>query len=444
MEQIEPIEIANTQPTQTIKFDYWTEELIQLMPLDINSLVFSGNLLFKSYLNYMGQTVDTNKNPDKLDYIDLYLLGSVETKLRKIENIVYLLETVFEQHINAGASDSLNNTLYIMIQGIPRIIRLINTNSTKPADIFYNFKFAHELMYWSEQGLYISPFAKLSIGLGQALANPSVRCRAHLHELNEVKTNGLSINSYIEEFPMVDTGDIKYGIRKRKFNDIANFYLQTKNLQYRDDVFRLISFLGLSQASLNNPNYLLYVNKFVQPNENFLQEQVYNIHWKKSSGGFTSGCFSMGDYDKIIMDVHIEECYKLDSSKYFYFLSVNNPVIGEKFKQMVSFCLGYLENDRTCILDSQALDPNEKIIFNVTKTKPDVSVSGISLDIDELANQCAQLNKLCFIAIHNKEIENNQDVTVVFSLYNLKRDSGITHVKKCYEKVFAEIFQILV
>ena len=253
MEQIEPTVI--TQQTPSIKFDTWTDEIIQLMPLDINSLVFSGNLLYKSYLNSIGKTDDTNKNPNQLDYIDLYLLGSVETKLKKIENIVFLLETVFEQNINAGAADFLNNTLYLMIQGVPRMIRLI-----KPADIFSNFKFAHELMYWSDQGLYISPFAKLSIGLGQALANPSVRCKVYFHELNEVKKNGLSISSYIEEFPMVDTSDIKYGIRKRKFSEVNNFYLQTKNLQYRDDIFRLISFLG---ASIMNPALQKYIIQII-------------------------------------------------------------------------------------------------------------------------------------------------------------------------------------
>ena len=189
---------------------------------------------------------------------------------------------------------------------------------------------------------------------------------------------------------------------------------------------------------------LSQVKKFTQPNENFLQEQVWNIQWEKSSGGFTRGCFSICDYDKIIMDVHVEECYKFDSTKYFYFLSVNNPVIEEKFKQMVKFCLSYLENDRTCILDSQALDPDEKVIFNVGNTKPDASASGMVLDFNKPVDKCAQLNKLCFVAIYNKEIEDDQDITVIFSLYNLKRDSEGPSAKKCYEKVFAEIFQILV
>jgi len=423
--------------TQTLKFDFWTEEILQLMPLDNDSLVFSGNLLTKSYLTSQDKSLNIVE-PEKVEFIDLYLLGSDETKKKTIEQIVYLVETVFEQNISVGATDGTR--ILIMIQCVPRIIRLLNTTETKPSGIFNSMAFAHQLMYWSNTGLHISPFAKLSIEFKQVLPNPNVRHRVLLDKLYEIKNYGLSLSPYIEEFPMIDFDDKVNKPKHQNPAEFTNFYIQTKNLQSRDDVFRMINHLGLKQVSLHSCEYLKQVRVQSIENENFLQEEVFNIAYNKPSGGFSRGTFCFGRLDKIIMDVHVEECYKLDSNRYFYFLSINNPNVAEKFKNMVKFCLQDLTNSRTCILNSRALDPNEREIFNVSNTLP--NFPDVMTNIKEFETVCDDSDKLCFLALYDKQIESHEDQIIIFTLYNLKTQY-ISHTAINFEKVFVEIFDTI-
>ncbi len=443
---MEQSQITSNKPvTSELKFDYWTWEILEIMPLDVNSLVFSGDLLVKTYLNSIrpeSNPVDSNG----FEFIDLYLFGPDEEKIKQVEKIVNMLQTIFDQHIIAGASGS--GVIHIIIQGVPRMVRLFNIKSSNLSNIFNSSSFAHSVMYWSNQGLYLSPFAKYSLDINQVLPNPDARFRAGLSELKAVKELGFEITSYIAEFPIIDINTIKTNTRGQ--GEITNFYNQQKNLQFRDDVFKLINFCKLAQIPLynyeflNNTVYTIPTGK----NENFLENSSstnFNINYGKNphNVSFTKGIFNSGNLNKIIMNVHVEDYYKY-SSTYFYFLSINNSEVADKFKEMILFCLQDLENSRSCIIDSEALEPNEKVIFNVGNSLP--VIPDVSLSIEECASKCANLNKLCFMAVCDKEIFVNQDLSIIFTLYNLKKSHYdlITNenVKNC-EKTFVEIYSVL-
>ncbi len=435
---------SNKPVTPELKFDYWTWEILDIMPLDVNSLVFSGDLLIKTYLNSTrpeSKIIDTNG----FEFIDLYLFGSGEEKIKKVEKIVNMLQTIFDQHIIAGASGS--GVIHIIIQGVPRMVRLFNIKSPNLSDIFNSNPFAHSEMYWSNQGLHLSPFAKYSLDSNQVLPNPNARFRAGLSELKAVKELGFEITSYIAEFPMIDTNGQKTSTRGQ--GEIKQFYNQHRNLQFRDDVFKLINFCKLVQIPLynyeflNNTVYLVPNGK----NENFLENSSnanFDIGYGKNpnSANFLKGIFWSENLNKIIMDVQVEDYYKYNST-YFYFLSINNSEVADKFKEMVLFCMQDLENSRTCIIDSEALDPNEKVIFNVGNSLP--VIPDVSLGIEECASKCTNLNKLCFMAVYDKEIFANQDLPIIFTLCNLKKSEYdvITNDKiKNFEKTFVEIHSV--
>ncbi len=443
---MEQAQITSNKPsTPAIKFDYWTEEILQLLPIDANSLIFSGDLLFKLYLNT--QIPDLNLvNSDSFEFIDLYLFGSGENKIKIVENIINILQTIFEQHVIAGASDA--NQINIIIQGVPRIIRLANTNLSNISEIFNSSPFAHMSMYWSNQGLWISPFAKYSFETNQVLPNPNAKFRATLNDLVAVRKTNMQINQYISEFPMVEI--TKSNPKEKTITEIKKFYVQQKNLQCRDDVFKLINYCGLRQVPLGNYDFLSQIlyNLSPQKNENFLDNfsnQNYLVNYEKSSSSsFTRGIFSEGNLNKIILDVHVEDCYKFGvNNTYFYFLSINNPDMADKFKQMVQFCLSDLENSRTCILDSAALDDNARAIFNVANSTPSFAHLDVTTNIEECVSKCKQLDKLCFLAISDKSIESDQDLFIIFTLYNLKKTAHTTTTNGNYEKVFIEVYSVL-
>jgi hypothetical protein len=442
---MEQSQTTSNKNSLSIKFDYWTEEILQLMPLDVNSLVFSGDLLVKSYLNST-QTESKLIDDNEFEYIDLYLFGPVDNKIKIMEKIINILQIIFEQHIIAGASGS--GVIHIIIQGVPRMVRLFNIKSSNPSDMFNSNPFAHSVMYWSNQGLYLSPFAKYSLNTNQVLPNPDARFRAGLHELKAVKELGFGISSYIAEFPMINIYRPK--LNTRGLSEIKNFYTKQKNLEFRDDVFKLINFCNLHQISLYNYEFLNNI-VYVLPNgknENFLEyssSDCFDIYYGENphNASFIKGIFNFENLNKIIMDVHVEDCYKYGST-YFYFLSITNSDVAEKFKEMVQFCLHDLENPRSCIIDSKALNLNEKNIFNVENSLP--VISDVSLGIKDCAIKCSNLNKLCFMAIYDKEIYVEQDVSILFTLYNLKKfydDNYNDEQVKKYEKAFVEIYSVL-
>lgn len=411
-----------------LDLDYFTCGLLKYIPLDYNSMIFSGGLLFDAYYARVHETKSTYDLQELKD-IDLFLFGSEEIKISNVQKIVGNLQLAYGAHkVFIGVSRAVCT---ICIVGLPRIVQIICTNYEKPEQVIDNFDMAHVAMYYSDKGFHATPFAKLSVQIKQVLQNPKCSKRAKPSRLIKYKSRGMDISEYIKEFPFnIFNPDAVY-----KKTSESLYYRQTKNLTIIGDkdiesdcedvefiksmkIF-LRNKLGLQFLTIDKDNSKWVENiewfgdfEYLQPKENFLSEsnqiqidsygsdEFYSAIVHKTPSHSSLKIRNL--YSDLMVTGKIAHVIKEAGgiSEYFYYMiwTVEDPDTIELVKQAVKVCVDDLaigENSRefyeTGILDSLALSNEERVLYNVENFPHDKYANA---ELTEKVNQCAGLSGL--------------------------------------------------
>lgn len=395
---INPIHFANHE----LDLDYFTCGLLKYIPLDINSIIFSGGLLFDAYYCHAYKT-KSSYDLNKIKDIDLFLIGSNEKKKQNTIQIIETLEKVFgNSKIRIGLNCSV---ISIFIIGIPRIVQIVCTNYLNALDVIDNFDFAHVAMYYSSQGFYASPFAKMSIQLKQVLHNPKYGKRAKFSRLIKYKSRGMDISSYIEEFPFTTiTCGIVYikQCQQEIYTSTENLItpmLSIKNFFLNMKPFNIEPFIIDDVIWSGDFNYF-------GDKENFLLNNSLSVGIKKDDDQYYSSYILKNNLTSLMLNIHIKNIIKEKGgmNNYFYYMiwTISNPNLIELIKEMIKVGVNDLKikpEERlffeTPILDSLGLSSEEKILFNV-ENFPHSKYS--NYELTEAINQCKSLNEFCFFA----------------------------------------------
>lgn len=119
----------------------YTFGLNNVIPWENGGFVFSGGLL--------SDIVKNNFNAELMD-IDLFLYGSTESKINTLNKLLDNLDLNQYNYI-FGCNGSV---IYIMVQGISRLIQLIMTKKTKPEEIIDGFDFTHLQIYYDGNKIF--------------------------------------------------------------------------------------------------------------------------------------------------------------------------------------------------------------------------------------------------------------------------------------------------
>lgn len=414
-----------------LDLDYFTCGLVKLIPFDSDSIVFTGGLLFDAYYAHVHQTKPFYNLQDLKD-IDLFLIGTEENKISITSNIISNLKLAYgDENVFASIQYSV---ISIYIVGIPRIVQLICTNYLKPDEVINSFDFAHVAMYVTNNGFYASPFAKMAVKLKKVLPNPNCGKRAKLSRLIKYASRGLDISDYVKEFP-ITTNDASQ-IQKKSHE--SYIYEETENLVNRknyciDDLIN--NRFGKIGLDINKNAWSDLINwsgnfAYLQPKENFLHNSnkldiiglrvddneyytslvgkkvIYETHNKQIEAIETNETNQTVFLDFIVKakvskiifgPVEIDD-YKGDWSYHVIWTLCDQEQI-DFVKHVVNTGISdlavpdeFLKFYETGILDSEALSPEEKTIFNVSNF-PHVKYA--NSELTEEINKCSKSNEFC-------------------------------------------------
>jgi len=408
-----------------LDLDWFTCGILKHIPLDESTVIFAGGLLFDAYYAYVHQTKSTY-DLEELKDIDLFLMGPEEKKISIVKTIIENLQLAYgESNVVVGVDRAV---ITICIVGLPRMVQIICTNYEKAEQVIDNFDMAHVAMYYSNKGFFATPFAKLSVSTKQVLPNPKCGKRAKPARLLKYKSRGMDISQYIKEFPF----NVVNFAQIYKKNNERNKYIESKNLsewskkatKINDYIIYIMSFLGLRQLKFNK-NSLEWTEQiewsgnfeYLQPKENFLSESNslkidrrddnnFYVAFAHKTPSIISSSRTSELYSDFMCTGKMTHLIKESGgmSDYFYYLiwTVEDPDTIELIKQVVKLCVDDLAVDEksrefyeTCILDSQALTPEERILYNVKNFPHDKYANA---ELSEKVLSCANLPGLFLFA----------------------------------------------
>ena len=428
-------------PNPELNLDWFTCGLLNYIPLEQNTLIFTGGLLFDAYYAHVHQTQSTY-DLEELRDIDLFLMGTKEKKIQIVQTIFTNLKEAYgESRVVVGVDRAV---ISIYIAGLPRIVQIICTNYEKAEQVIDNFDMAHVAMYYSDKGFFPTPFAKLSVNIKRVLPNPKCSKRAKPARLIKYQSRGMDVSEYIKEFPFNVVNHEAVYKKERE----SLYYRQTKNFtvigdknlesecesddegtkaqkMFDGESMRVylkkkfgIQLLKISNDNLGWVDHIEWSGDFeyLQPKENFLSEsnqlqidsqdcgEFYTAVAHKTPGNSSKKFRNI--YSDLMVTGKLVHVIKEAGgmSEYFYYLiwTVQDPDTIELIKQVVAACVSDLainENSKefyeTCILDSQALSPEERVLYNVENFPHDKYSNA---ELKEKIAQCVNLPELCLFA----------------------------------------------
>ncbi len=391
-------EVCVTGLSNQLDLDELTYGIIGLIPLDINSMIFSGGLLFDGYWNKNFNTgSNTPYDPTQLKDIDLFLFGPTD-KVR--ENILTVVEIIKKKYGKSNVHVGLDRSVIsIIIIGIPRIVQLICTGKYTANEVIEDFDLAHVMLYWSNAGLYVSPFALVSMGLRQILPNPKAKKTAKFSRLIKYNSRGLGLGKYIEEYQFirVDKGKIfksKQWIRNYEYTnnlksgEWSSSQALFNNLNMPLEKFKIESvelsgnfdYVGFNEVFLDvdyvikNVNDKKVLGKLFNINQLVKMKprtELSSPHQVPARYDFVfTGEIVCYEYDeKIVTSVYNYNRLDQYNGPYVMVVAIENPrVISSilNYLEKMMYSLGeYRQYGTTCLFDSQVLTPEQKVFFNV-------------------------------------------------------------------------------
>ncbi len=397
-----------------LDLDEVTYGIIGLIPLDINSMIFSGGLLFDTYWKKNFNQAMPWANTQVRD-IDLFLFGSAEKKKKNILSVIEILKGKFgEDKICVGLKGAV---ITILIVGIPRIVQLTCTDKWSADEVIYDFDLAHVMLYWSNLGLRVSPFALVSMSMREILPNPKSKKTAKMSRLVKYQEKGLDIGRYISEYPFIFEDEYKANL----FENIDYQYNKTNNLETIGEKFykcftgpngelkkvlrplAVFDNLGFeySRESKQTQTQEFDVNKvnlsgdfeYLGGPEPFLRRDFRVL--KSKNTWCTKDCYYAKLYKynipeqfsrsyrhrylidgEIVSYIYCKNFREYHSKKTYSYqgphvviLAIDNPQTISNIKtfvRMVMECLGEQKPwATTCLFDSKAIEPEEKKYFCV-------------------------------------------------------------------------------
>ncbi len=410
-------EVCVTGLSNQLDLDELTYGIIGLIPLDINSMIFSGGLVFDAYWNKnFNINVNTTYDPTQLKDIDLFLFGPTD-KVR--ENILTVVEIIKKKYGKANVRVCLDRSVItIIIKEIPRIVQLICTGKHTANEVIEDFDLAHVMLYWSDQGLYVSPFALVSMSLREILPNPKAKKTAKFSRLIKYNSRGLGLSKYIEEYQFIHVckSKIIYSV------PLENFKIESVELTGNFD------YVGSNEVFLDTDKIFscfFSVDCVVKNiNDAKVSDRLFNINQlvKIKPGPQLSSQFQnrvSARYDFVFAGEIV--CYEyneqLEKSVYNYnrldqysgphvmVVSIENPLVISsiiQYLEKMMYSLGeYRQYATSCLFDSAVLAPEQKVFFNVNHSNRYSMFAKVQ---DNFVNS----NKL-YIAITSKnEVQNEK------------------------------------
>ncbi len=405
-------EVCVTGLSNQLDLDELTYGIIGLIPLDINSMIFSGGLAFDAYWKKnFNQTMvwDDTQVRD----IDLFLFGSAEKKKENILLVIEILKEQFgEDKICVGLKGAV---ITILIVGIPRIVQITCTDKWSADEVIYDFDLAHVMLYWSDQGLRVSPFALVSMSMREILPNPKSKKTAKMSRLVKYQAKGLGIGRYINEYPFIFEDEYKANL----FENLDYEYNKTNNLEKIGEKFykcftgpsgelkkvlqplALFNKLGLTNRNdenqikefqidhvnlsgdfeyLGGPEPFLHRDFRVLKSDNswenndcqYAKLYKYNIPEQFSKSYrhryLIDGEIVSYTYCKNFSEYHSKKTYS-HQGPHVVILAIDNPQTISNIKTFMHMMMESLGEQKpwatTCLFDSKAIEPEEKEYFCV-------------------------------------------------------------------------------
>ncbi len=122
-----------------------THNLIDIVPFELDNIVFSGGLLFECI---------KNTQIEELSDIDLFLFGSDNKKILTYIKLVSNLKSYCETNSLEYFIGFNQSVVYIFVRTIPRIIQLIFTDKDSAEQIIDNFDLLHLCSWYDGTNLY--------------------------------------------------------------------------------------------------------------------------------------------------------------------------------------------------------------------------------------------------------------------------------------------------
>ncbi len=405
------MEIEETFSTDI--FNEITWGIISLIPLDINSMIFSGGLVFDAYWKQNFNQSMQWDNTQVRD-IDLFLFGSAEKKVENILTVINILNTRFGyDRVCVGLNGAV---ITILIVGIPRIVQITCTDKWTANEVIYDFDLAHVMLYISNEGLYVSPFALVSMEMREILPNPKSKKTAKMSRLAKYQEKGLGIGRYINEYPFIFEDEYKADLSEV----LTHKYKQTNNLETIGDklyyiligpdgekkkIFRTIEmfdnlgFVNQNEIThiqefkidkvnlsgdfeyLGGPEPFLYRDFRVLKSENtwnnkdceYAKLYKYNIPEQFSKRYrhryLIDGEIVCYQYNKDFNEKHYQTFNY--QGPHVVVLAIDNPQAITNIKTHIRMIIESLGEQKpwatTCLFDSRAIEPEEKEYFCVSE-----------------------------------------------------------------------------
>ncbi len=354
-----------------LPLDELTYGIIGLIPLDINSMIFSGGLVFDAYWNKNFNTgSNTTYDPTQLKDIDLFLFGPTD-KVR--ENILSVIEIIKKKYGKANVRVCLDRSVItIIIKEIPRIVQLICTGKHTANEVIEDFDLAHVMLYWSDQGLYVSPFALVSMSLREILPNPKAKKTAKFSRLIKYNSRGLGLSKYIEEYQFIHVckSKIIYSVPLENFK-IESVEL-TGNFDYvgSNEVFLDVDYVVKNVNDAKISNRLFNINQLIRIKPNSQLVSGYQNRVPARYDFVFAGEIVCYEYNgQIVKSVYNYDRLDQYNGPHVMVVAIDNPIIISsiiQYLEKMMYSLGINKKyATTCLFDSQALTPEQKVFFNV-------------------------------------------------------------------------------
>lgn len=400
-----------------LELDRVTCGLLKLIPLD-NSVVFSGDLLIDAYIALLNDT-EANMSWDEFKFIDLYLIGSQDVQFAKALEILKILRDKFtESKAIVGTLDYYEpRVIVVPIVGIPRAIKLIYTNFKNFDELTNSFNLAHQAMYYTNTGFYISPFAKISIEKKQLEPNPFWSNRAPINDIIKYKLrNNMKIDSYIEQIVFTDV-DSYNKINKTNYEGkLRKLYKNSNNLTscFRDPYNSLGSIrlsYRLGPARWDKIPEIWTTSNF-KPNEkeNYLTDKLKELTFEKKEIMdqilyHVTFKTNINKYRYLVVKAKIKNFSVItDPCKYSFNVvwEISDPENIKFIKSIIRQFVDKLESEsincfQNFLIDSKALSQEEKVKFNTINNSKLLERKNIQdQNIVQSINECASSPNLCF------------------------------------------------
>ncbi len=400
--------MTNPITIEKLELNYWTKDLFNFLPLELDLMVFSGPLLVKAYM-YKFKQLHLPESHDKLEFLDVYLTGPGELQCERIYQMEQALTGSRAKSIMKKTNEPM--PLYIGLLKGSIVIRIHQTPHMKTSDLLKSFVFAHECMYCTNVDFYLSSHAEFSIKANQVYPNFIPGSRANLTEIKNASAHGLDISEYIEEYPMVshDSGIVTEQSNIKTWLEISKLCLNYPVLTNgKAKASPVIQSSGMKpfdfqyvEPTTDLSSLLKYINK-LKLLESFLYKPIARIQWDCGSSIF--GHFiESSKFDTLVLKAYVEYIF-IHNSIHHCVLSLTNDKLIEHFKDIIKFAYGNLNSHNkqtqpdSCILDSAILSDHERYEFNVGNTLPNLPT------FNNIKTTCKNLNKLCFTAIFDGKV----------------------------------------